>query len=80
MIIYSTYVTSSCFPIHAGDDSLSGRSPETKDMVSPPRRTFPPAQNSPPQVAVHSSARTMTFEQLTLVILLLLMLSSWEPR
>ncbi|XP_047229869.1 glypican-5-like isoform X2 [Girardinichthys multiradiatus] len=64
----------------SGDDSLSGRSPETKDMVSPPRRTVPPAQNSPPQVAVHSSAHTITFEQLTLVILLLLMLSSWEPR
>ncbi|KAM4738926.1 glypican-5-like [Anableps anableps] len=65
----------------SGDDSSSGRSPETKDMTHlPPRRPIPPVQNSPPQVAVHDSAHSMTFEPLTVVIPLLLMLSSWEPR
>ncbi|XP_014326524.1 glypican-5-like [Xiphophorus maculatus] len=66
----------------SGDDSSSGRSPETKDAPSvAPRRPVPPVQSSPPQVAVHGSAHSTTFEPLTgLIIPLLLMLSPWEPR
>ncbi|XP_008404444.1 glypican-5-like isoform X2 [Poecilia reticulata] len=69
----------------SGDGSSSGRSPEAKDVApAAPRRPVPPVppvQNSPPQVAVHGSAHSMTFEPLTgLIIPLLLMLSPWERR
>ncbi|XP_056235009.1 glypican-5-like isoform X2 [Seriola aureovittata] len=64
-------------------DSSSGRSPEMKNVAPPPpRRPIPPHHLSPPQVAVRGSAHTMTVEPLplTLVTLLLLLLSTWEPR
>ncbi|XP_069560856.1 glypican-5-like isoform X1 [Brachyistius frenatus] len=60
-------------------ETSSGRSPAPKVKAPPPRRPVPPHHLSPPQVAVHSSAHTMTVEPLTLVTLLLL-LSPWEPR
>ncbi|XP_023124355.2 glypican-5-like isoform X1 [Amphiprion ocellaris] len=61
-------------------DAPSGRSPGTKDVAPPPRRPVPPQHLSPPQVAVHGSAHTTMFEPLTMVTLLLLLLSPWEPR
>lgn len=45
--------------LHSGDDSSSGRSPETKDTPSvAPRRPVPPVQNSPPQVKKYSFFQT----------------------
>ncbi|XP_017276010.1 glypican-5b isoform X2 [Kryptolebias marmoratus] len=64
----------------SGDETSSGQSPETKDMTPTHHRPVPPHQQSPPQVAVHSSAHMMTFEPLTMAILLLLILSPWKPR
>ncbi|XP_072245148.1 glypican-5-like [Leuresthes tenuis] len=64
----------------SGDETSSGRGPKVKDMDSPHHRPVPPHQHSPPQVAVHDSAHMMTFEPLTLLTLLLLLLSPWEPR
>ncbi|XP_036971101.1 glypican-5-like isoform X1 [Acanthopagrus latus] len=63
-------------------DVSSGRSPATKDMAPPPppRRPVPPHHLSPPQVAVRGSAHTSSVEPLTLLTLLLVLLSPWEPR
>ncbi|GLD49627.1 glypican-5-like isoform X2 [Lates japonicus] len=66
-------------------DTSSGRSPGTKNVAPPPpppRRPVPPHHLSPPQVAVRGSAHTLTVGALplTLVTLLLLLLSTWEPR
>uniref|UniRef100_A0A1A7XCA6 Glypican 5 n=1 Tax=Iconisemion striatum TaxID=60296 RepID=A0A1A7XCA6_9TELE len=65
----------------SGDETFSGRGPEpNRKYVSPTlRRPAPPHQHSPPQVAVQGSAHMMTFEPLTLMTLLLLTLSPWEP-
>ncbi|XP_061593214.1 glypican-5-like [Cololabis saira] len=68
----------------SGDETSSGRSPETK-IVAPHHhhKPLPPHQRSPPQVAVRGSAHTMTSEPLTLVnllLMLLMLLSPWEPR
>ncbi|XP_029355710.1 glypican-5-like isoform X2 [Echeneis naucrates] len=63
-------------------DSSSGRSPEMKNVAPPPRRPAPPHHHSPPQVPVRGSAHMMTSEPLplTLMTLLLLLVSTWEPR
>ncbi|XP_038143128.1 glypican-5b isoform X1 [Cyprinodon tularosa] len=62
----------------SGDDSSSGRIPETKELASPSLRPVSPVQHSPPKVAVQSSAQRPTFELLTVVISLLLT-CSLEP-
>ncbi|KAF7202727.1 glypican-5 [Nothobranchius furzeri] len=60
----------------SGDETFSGRGPETKYVSPTPRLPAPPHQHSPPQVAVQSTAHMMTFEPL--MTLLLLTLSPWE--
>ncbi|XP_041862291.1 glypican-5-like isoform X2 [Melanotaenia boesemani] len=64
----------------SGDETSSGRSPGTKDMTPILHHPVPPHEHPPPQVAVHGSAHMVTLEPLTLAILLLLLLSPWEPR
>ncbi|XP_028260069.1 glypican-5-like isoform X2 [Parambassis ranga] len=70
----------------SGDETSGGHNPGTKNMAPPPPpprspgRPGTPHQLSPPQVAVRGSAHTVTVEPLTLVTLLLLLLSPWEPR
>ncbi|XP_026178686.1 glypican-5-like [Mastacembelus armatus] len=64
------------------EDTSSGHSPETK-VMAPPHHPIPPIQLSPPQVAVGSSAHTVTIAHLpltvvTLLLLLLLLLSTGD--
>ncbi|XP_029684524.1 glypican-5-like [Takifugu rubripes] len=62
-------------------DSSSGHIPLRKEVAPPPpRRPVPPHRLSPPQVAVHGSARRMSPDPLTLMTLLLLLLTSREQR
>ncbi|KAK2908154.1 glypican-5-like isoform X1 [Channa argus] len=65
---------------HDTGSTSSGRSPQRKNMAPPPNHPVPPRHLLPPQV--RSSAHTMTVEPLplTLMTLLPLLLSTWEPR
>ncbi|XP_038571170.1 glypican-5-like isoform X1 [Micropterus salmoides] len=64
------------------NDMSSGHSPAAKDkaLVPPPRRPIPPHHLSPPQVAVHGSAHTLSVESLPLTLVALLLLLPWEHR
>lgn len=63
-------------------DAYSGVSPGTNDLAPPPRGAHPPHQLSPPQVAVRGGAHPPAVPRLplTLVAMVLVLLSPWEPR
>ncbi|KAK2835202.1 hypothetical protein Q5P01_015686 [Channa striata] len=61
-------------------DSSSGHSPERKNVAPPPHHPVPPRHLLPPQVRSSAHAMTVDLLPLTLVTLLPLLLSTWEPR